>query len=319
VRLRLTVHDLARVGLSGADPLFELTSSLQLLQSRESASDFNWWKRWVRHRLPESTRMLAWLCRPGTAVPAFLLPFPGRQDLDAAVAAVRETGVEELRAGVLLAANGRELPGWAAKLADGETSAIVEALRDYFESALGPHWRLIRAQVEADRDRRTQILLNGGVYALLNSLRPAMTWCCPPLTGDSGEDNDVLLHNARLVLLPAFFALSPAVVTGPASQPTRLVYPAGRDSGQAQPVLGTPPSGQRKALADLLGPTRAAALRTMSSGCSTSELATLLGVTPSAISRHTSVLRQAGLINTYRDRNTVLHSLTPLGSTLLES
>jgi DNA-binding transcriptional ArsR family regulator len=42
-------------------------------------------------------------------------------------------------------------------------------------------------------------------------------------------------------------------------------------------------------------------------------------VTPSAISRHTTVLRQAGLIITRRDRNTALHSLTPLGTALLDS
>jgi DNA-binding MarR family transcriptional regulator len=55
----------------------------------------------------------------------------------------------------------------------------------------------------------------------------------------------------------------------------------------------------------------------MVAGCTTSELAALLGVTPSAVSKHTAILREAGLISTHRDRNTVLHSLTPLGSALL--
>jgi DNA-binding transcriptional ArsR family regulator len=41
-------------------------------------------------------------------------------------------------------------------------------------------------------------------------------------------------------------------------------------------------------------------------------------VTPSAVSKHTAVLRRAGLIITHRERNTVLHSLTPLGSALLD-
>jgi hypothetical protein len=77
-------------------------------------------------------------------------------------------------------------------------------------------------------------------------------------------------------LLPAFSVLSPVIVTV-ASQPVRLAYPSirlsGRGSGNAGPTIG---KGHGKALADLLGPTRAAALQNMAAGCSTTELATRL-------------------------------------------
>jgi DNA-binding transcriptional ArsR family regulator len=44
-----------------------------------------------------------------------------------------------------------------------------------------------------------------------------------------------------------------------------------------------------------------------------------LGISPAAASQHASVLRNAGLLVTRRDRNTVLHTLTPLGSAMLEA
>lgn len=312
VRLELTIHDLTRVGLAGVDPLLEVTTSLRVLQSRDGSA-FSWWRRWVRHRLPESARALAWLCRPGVATPAVLQPFPGRQDLETALAAVRETDPELLREDLRRATEGREIPRWAEPLADGDPAALVTTLRDYFDVALNPHWAMMRTQVEADRERRTQILLAGGVHALLTSLRPLVSWYCPILGEELGEAGDVRLDGARLVLQPAFFALTPEVATARAGQPARLVYPAERGTDPTRTGAGD----QGKALADLLGPTRAAALRTMVAGCTTSELAALLGVTPSAVSKHTAILREAGLISTHRDRNTVLHSLTPLGSALL--
>ncbi|MGW4004260.1 ArsR family transcriptional regulator, partial [Streptomyces nigra] len=52
-------------------------------------------------------------------------------------------------------------------------------------------------------------------------------------------------------------------------------------------------------------------------GCTTSEVARRVGVTPSTASEHVGILREAGLAASVRDRNTVLHVLTPLGASLL--
>ncbi|WP_082122120.1 winged helix-turn-helix domain-containing protein [Frankia sp. CpI1-P] len=56
---------------------------------------------------------------------------------------------------------------------------------------------------------------------------------------------------------------------------------------------------------------------TIPHGTSTSQLADLLGVSSAAVSQHTAVLRAAGLIATRRNRNLVLHTITPLGRLLL--
>ena len=72
-----------------------------------------------------------------------------------------------------------------------------------------------------------------------------------------------------------------------------------------------------KALVALLGATRAAALEAIEYGCTTSGLADLLGVSPPTASYHVTVLRDAGLITTYRRGTTVLHTVSPLGTALL--
>ncbi|WP_052744409.1 ArsR/SmtB family transcription factor [Streptomyces odonnellii] len=96
--------------------------------------------------------------------------------------------------------------------------------------------------------------------------------------------------------------------------PPVLVYPVTREPGWwADPTERTPGD----ALVRLLGPSRAAALRVIEYGCTTGELARRIGVTPPTASQHTAVLREADLIVSLRHRNTVVHTLTPLGSALV--
>jgi DNA-binding transcriptional ArsR family regulator len=60
-------------------------------------------------------------------------------------------------------------------------------------------------------------------------------------------------------------------------------------------------------------------LRAVADGCTTTELAYRVGISPSAASQHASVLREAGLIITCRQGSAVLHVLTPLGAELLQA
>ncbi len=71
----------------------------------------------------------------------------------------------------------------------------------------------------------------------------------------------------------------------------------------------------------LLGATRAAVLAAAAEhpGCGTKELAALARISPSSVSEHATVLREAGLLTTFRHRNTALHTSTDLGTALLNS
>jgi DNA-binding transcriptional ArsR family regulator len=77
------------------------------------------------------------------------------------------------------------------------------------------------------------------------------------------------------------------------------------------------PRSTSKALAALLGSTRAVALEALGQGCTTTELARRLDISAATASHHATILRDAGLISTRRHGNGVLHTVTPLGSALL--
>ncbi|MEV6829392.1 winged helix-turn-helix domain-containing protein [Amycolatopsis sp. NPDC051102] len=329
MRIELTVPDLIRVGLAAAaDPMGELTASLQVLQRRDggrnaASAAFNRWRHRVWQGLPDSASVLMWLCRPGAPVPAFLLPAAGRYDLESGLAAVLDTEPLRLKTALRTAPAGRDLPAWAAALADGDTAGLprlAQALQEYHDLALASCWDVVCAQVDADLGMRTQVLLHGGVDALLTGLRPKVRWAAPVLETDDRIAGTLPSEGTGLLLVPTYFSVGPVLVPALPGGTPRLHYPCVRQVthpvGPASPRARKAPGN---ALADLLGPTRAAALTILAVGCSTSELAARLGVTPSAVSKHTAVLRRAGLIITHRERNTVLHSLTPLGSALLDS
>jgi DNA-binding transcriptional ArsR family regulator len=109
--------------------------------------------------------------------------------------------------------------------------------------------------------------------------------------------------------------MRPLLDLAPASQAPILNYPI---PGELRiRAVGSGHGHHPGHLAALLGPTRARALNTIVVGCTTTELARQLGITPATASEHTAILRNTGLIITRRHRNNAVHTLTPLGHALL--
>jgi DNA-binding transcriptional ArsR family regulator len=106
---------------------------------------------------------------------------------------------------------------------------------------------------------------------------------------------------------------------GQAAAPIVLAVPALRSIADAQGIWAATRSTTPRPLAALLGETRSAALDVISDGCTTSQLARRLRISAATASHHATVLRSAGLVLTQRAGSAVLHTLTPLGSRLLES
>lgn len=79
--------------------------------------------------------------------------------------------------------------------------------------------------------------------------------------------------------------------------------------------------GMRPPLAKLLGTTRAAMLELIafSGGVTGRDISERLGIAVSSASEHATLLRESGLIESRRKRNTVWHSITPLGVALLRN
>jgi DNA-binding transcriptional ArsR family regulator len=200
-------------------------------------------------------------------------------------------------------------------LADGRSGAIgtlATAIGAYEQMALAPHWPVIAAAVEADRARRAMAVLDGGCEGLLASLRPAMRWNSPVLEADFPFDQELHLDGRGLLLVPSYFCWEVPITLVDPGRPPVLVYPIDHPGG----MLGAAAAGAG-ALAALIGRTRASVLASIGAGCTTTELSRRTGVSAASASQHATVLRAAGLVDTRRDRNAVLHSLTPSGTALL--
>lgn len=193
-------------------------------------------------------------------------------------------------------------------------------LPEVWRAAVAPYWDQLRAYLEAECEARGRIVMAGGVEQLLATLHPRMNWRAPVLEIPGGPDEDIHLDGRGLVLTPSVFLNH---------RPGRLMA-ATAENGQAVLAFAAPPDparaaalweepdGREQSLGALVGQTRAAALRVLRATCTTSQLADQLGISAAGASQHTAVLRETGLITTRRIRNTVLHTVTPLGVALLD-
>ncbi|QFU87378.1 helix-turn-helix domain-containing protein [Amycolatopsis sp. YIM 10] len=318
LKIHFSPDDLTRVKLlDSPDPLWETVLSLHQLQERNPDLLFTGWRRRTRERIGRSHRYLATLAPPVGYTADFLTPGAGFGELEAGIEELLHTPVKLLAEDTELLAASRPMPSWSADLAAGRPAArrqLGEAVREYFAETLAPHWSSITSSVRGDAAERGRTLLRGGVERLLSTLHPAARWRAPVLEVDYPVDQELHLGGRGLVLAPSFFCWrAPVTLRNPDLPPT-LVYPVARQLG-----WDSPPSS--RSLDNLLGRTRAsvlAAIRT-APGVSTTELAKKLAISAAGASQHATVLRQAALVETRREGGTARHSVTTLGSALLES
>ena len=338
IRLHFTADDLRRITLAPAvNALSETALSLRfsLRQGPGPGSGSHRHGRWDRPRPAarpwhQSLRgtasaragVLAELVTDDGYLPDFLLQ-PSLDDFSDALEAAASTPAEQLALdlGIPRAAgrNGHlSRPGpWARDLAHGSpnaTRALVADTRRYFHTSVEPLWPRIRGDALTDRALRAEMLLRGGVDALLTTLATTWRWEAPILHLPSASAYDIPLCGRGLLLVPSWFATGPLVMYRPRAA-TVLVYPlydGGTGSSASDAVEGRP-----EALAALLGRTRAHILGLLRTPATTTALAERAALSLPAASRHTRVLREAGLVDTTRTGVAVLHTLTPLGDTLL--
>jgi DNA-binding transcriptional ArsR family regulator len=322
LRLHFTSDDLARVRIVPApDVLWETVLSATLLAGRQGAAVFDPWRARTRSRVrllcPAHVSLIRYLARPIGNFPDFLTPSDTVDDLEAGIEKVLMTPRTQLRREV--ASLGGQSP-WIRPLLDGDKTAVEavgDALRRYHQAAVAPYWSRIRALVDADRAVRARAVLDGGVEGLLSSLRPVLQWHSPVLTAHYPVDHDVYLNGRGLVLVPSAFCWQDPITLIDPELPPVLVYPA---IGQQPGWWTDAPAAQgSRSLINVLGETRAAVLSVIEDGCTTTELARRVGVSPPSASRHAATLREAGLVTSLRQRNLVIHTLTPLGHALIRA
>jgi DNA-binding transcriptional ArsR family regulator len=325
LRIHFTADDLLRIRVApAADPLWEILLSLHRLQGRDGDLVFGPWRRHVRTRLQPGSagrlagEVLAPLMPQASYIPDFLTPAEGAGGLESGVEAVLRTPRRRLAAELSrLATTGVTPPGGAA-LARGEPAALTRvgrALSTYHEVVLAPHWEQIAVRVGADRSARIRVLADEGVESMLTTF-DFMRWRPPVLEVDYPVDQELRLNGRGLTLVPSAFCWRRPVALADPGLPPVLVYPANpHNDWLASPDPRATPGG----LAALIGPSRAAILhRLADKPCVNGELARLIATTPATVSKHTAVLRDAGLIVSLQRGRFVTHMLTPLGAALLD-
>jgi DNA-binding transcriptional ArsR family regulator len=323
LRIFFTSDDIARTRLAaGPDALWETVLSIHILRSQRGDAAQAQWRRSAAAELRTSSlmpglRTLFALNPPTGYFPDFLTPFAAAGGIDAGLETLASTPTALVRRDLAVLAAERTLSTDVSALVSARSGAqamrrLTATVRGYYDVVLAPVWSRVQATVEADRGRRIRAVASNGAEGLLDSLRPAMRWSGGVLEVDYPVEQDMDLAGRGLLLVPSYFCWRYPVTLLDSSRPPVLIYPAERDP--LAPVLS---DAGRRALAALLGSTRAAALAAVGTGCSTTELARRVGVSPAAASQHATILRNAGLVASRREANTMMHSLTPLGSSVL--
>ncbi|MFC8917731.1 winged helix-turn-helix domain-containing protein [Streptomyces sp. NPDC057116] len=334
LRVHFAVEDLARVRVAVLGPLAETQLSLRMVQRRDRAALFDGWRARTRPRISADGRETA----------RYLSPSGGLVDLFTPVgaAACMEEGVERLisaprrllRAEFAVRRPDPRRARWLVDVRNAEPEAVrrlTAALRDCHRVAVAPYWGRIDQHLEGEVARRGRIMLQGGVGALLDSLRPMAVWR-PPVLEVPGyrplflPGSDFHLTGRPLILAPSVFCGPvPQLFAGRRADTVVMVYPALNNPVDAA-ALWACRAGTRRvdapvppALAALLGRTRAVVLCVIADhpACSTTELAQWAGISPASASEHATRLRSAGLTTLTRERKAALHTLTHLGLTLL--
>jgi DNA-binding transcriptional ArsR family regulator len=117
-----------------------------------------------------------------------------------------------------------------------------------------------------------------------------------------------------LRLVPSLFCRGAVTYIDPREEPV-ITYPA---RGRAT-VWESTPEAVDDALVALVGAVRARLLSMLDRPATTTELAQRLGVTPSAVSQHLTVLRAARLLNRARSGRSVLYLRSALADELVGS
>lgn len=327
LRIHFSDADLGAVRVAATPhPLWEIATSLHRFQTRGGRWAYAGWWRTAQARLqdPALRRAFRTVLLPlfprAAYFPDFLTPSQAVEGLTAGFDAILATPPRRVLDEVARLDRVVGAPPWAARLAELEPrKELVRVLRAYHDAVIAPYGEDIHARVDADRAARAREFLGGGVDGLLGAVGSTMSWQRPVLRVEyPPADRDLRLNGRGLTLVPTYFCWrTPTSLADPGLPPV-LCYPVVQGPSE-------PPPGDRVAdvpsvpLTTLLGRARAAALCAAAQGATTGEIARAAGVSAASASRHATALRDAGLITSSRHATNVLHTLTPVGASVLRA
>ncbi|GAA3201897.1 winged helix-turn-helix domain-containing protein [Nonomuraea helvata] len=319
LRIHFTDQDLRRITLAeDTDPLWDVLLSLHVLQEGRDLVYGEWWRR-TRQVKVSDIRLLLSLTPPRGYSPDFLTPGRGGAALEEQLDGLLSTPTPRFREELSYFSDKQPNASSIRALLDGGApmlDRLGNAITRYHRAGIAPYKRMLRPHLQADRDRRLHGLADGGVDRLLSDLHPDVVWDPPVLRVLDYVEHDVHLEGRGIVLLPSAFCRRHPITLRDTDLPPVLVLPV-------QPPVGWLPrvradgTMEHEPVVALLGRTRAYVLEEAARPMTTTELARRLGISLAMASRHTTVLRNAGLVASRREGNTIFHHITALGRGLL--
>ncbi|MEU8617985.1 helix-turn-helix domain-containing protein [Streptomyces sp. NPDC048623] len=247
----------------------------------------------------------------------FLLPRPiGTPDVYEELDLLRATEPAAVRAHAAYYYPGlAEAPFLRPYLTDPEAAcaALADAYAAWWEEAVAPYWPVMRRLVEDEVLVRARTFATEGVDALFSGLESRARWQRPVLELTKHTEAEYAAGERRLVLVPLVFAEGCRLYS--TDDPEVLAV-----SFQARGAAALREPAERVAddrLGLLLGRGRAAVLRELDGPLTTAGLADRLGLAPSTVSEHLSLLADAGVVTRHRVGRSVYYQLTDTGRSLL--
>ncbi|MEP6631412.1 MAG: DUF5937 family protein [Lapillicoccus sp.] len=304
-------------------PLAEVGASIRLLGLPQKGHVHQPWIMRARTELDGAVDMalLAAACPPSRWPPDYLFapPEPSVTTIEDQLHQLRGYPPERFAADLAQAWQGQHAPRRVSALLedpDRALSLLADALSAYWAVAIHPHWPRICGVLEDDVAHRATRSLAGGLYDLLEDLHPEIAIRDLVLTVDKPAHCDEVHAGTVLTLVPSVFLYPHLIVSHDESGRLSATYTA-RGVGRVW-------HGQRErdhhpddTLGSLLGPTRARILRRLDVPMTTTTTARHLQLTPSNVSQHLAVLRDNGLLRSWRSGRDVLYTQTTLAQSLI--
>jgi DNA-binding transcriptional ArsR family regulator len=312
LRILFTADDLASTRfLDEPAPMLEMKFAVRGLRRGIRAS---WGERWRCASLPEIPRSarpavrqlgghFTWALTPTLAI---------SPDIDEALDTSLGLDPERMRAelATFYSAPNTGVPLLHSYAVDENRDAGRVLLRTTFTASLEPYWADVRANHHSELAQHGRLLAGRGVGATLTTVIPGASWSGDCLQIDSSQDHTVRLGGRGLVITPTAFWTGPPLVGELPDQPVLLAYPT-------PAMLSIRVGTESDSLAAILGATRAAVLRLVSTEHTTGDVARQLGISAASASEHSAALRAARLISSRRDGKAVIHRATVLGLDLI--
>lgn len=292
-------------------PLTELGNSLRALRSPSSYPlQAPWYAAVCRARDQLPLDVLSGLIGANFDTPDLFNPRPGVSlTIDAQLAYLRDQDLRALGEDIEYAVGA--IPRRLRPIGRSSGDRLADALEAYWRLAFRPHWPRMKATLDADVAYRSRSLAAEGVIATLNGCGTGVRADATSIKAHVlGHDDGLTLHTRGrpLFVVPSLFTLS-------SSTPLRDSDPLLMYSAANQRSMWTVDAGTFDG-DGILNASRMRYLRALGSGQSTTALAAMFGVSPSAANQSLRAMTAQGLVRARRTGRVVIYERTPLGDQL---